>query len=325
MNRVEISVAMCTYNGARYLSSQLESIAAQSELPTELVVCDDRSSDKTPQILEEFVHAAQFPVRLVHNPKNLGFTGNFEKAIGLCSREIIALADQDDVWHPDKLERIGEVFARDRTVGAVFSDAELIDADSRTLAKTLWDSVSFSQRAQDKFLSGEGLKVMLKHPVVTGATMAFRTEFKDLALPIPVGQIHDHWVALLVASVSQITPIKDPLIQYRRHAAQQIGPGNKVSPWQRISKRKRRDEYLAEADQFNQVEQRLRDRSFVFRPHSDALRMIEEKITHRRARGGLPSSRLMRIPSLLREVATLRYWRYSNGLGSVAKDLLVQI
>ncbi|MGA8200434.1 MAG: glycosyltransferase, partial [Candidatus Sulfotelmatobacter sp.] len=128
-----ISVAMCTYNGERFLQAQLESIAAQDRPPDELVICDDRSSDACPEIIKEFARRAPFPVQLVVNPENLGSTRNFEKAISLCRSEIVALADQDDIWYRHKLERIEKAFLRSSTIVAAFSDADLIDNDSRLL------------------------------------------------------------------------------------------------------------------------------------------------------------------------------------------------
>lgn len=91
-----ISTAMCTYNGEKYLREQLESIARQTLLPNELVVCDDCSSDETVEIIQDFSRNAPFSVRLMINENNLGFAKNFEKAITLCSGEIIVLSDQDD-------------------------------------------------------------------------------------------------------------------------------------------------------------------------------------------------------------------------------------
>src|SRR5690242_1846918 len=104
MKRLRISVAMCTFNGARFLPEQLESITAQTRLPDELVICDDRSADESLEIIRAFLDRPPFTVRLEINERNLGSTKNFEKAIGLCQGEIIALADQDDVWFPQKLE-----------------------------------------------------------------------------------------------------------------------------------------------------------------------------------------------------------------------------
>lgn len=324
MGRLNISIAMCTYNGSRFLREQLESIATQQVLPNELIVCDDCSQDGTVQIVRAFAENASFPVRVEVNPANLGSTANFEKAIRLCHGEIIALADQDDLWRPEKLKRMAEIFCHREEIGAVFSDAELIDESSRPLPKSLWATALFTVHEQYTFTQGQGLKVMLKHPVVTGATMAFRSKFRPLVLPIPISQIHDYWIALLIASVSHLAPIREKLIKYRKHDAQQIGPGKIDSLWEqiRVSKRAERD-YLSEAARLNEVHDRLRDCSATFSPHLMALRFIPQKISHQRLRGSLPNSKLLRLAALGREVVTLRYWRYSNGFGSVAKDLLV--
>jgi hypothetical protein len=324
MNGLRISVAMCTYNGARFLREQLESIAAQTRLPDELIVCDDRSTDGSVEILKSFAFHSPFAVRLEINENNLGSTKNFEKAIGLCQGEIIALADQDDIWHSEKLSCIAGVLERDERIGAVFSDAELIDQDSQPLGKALWSSFLFNVHEQKKFEDRRGLQVLLRHPVVTGATMAFRSKFRGLTLPIPSNQVHDYWIALLIASVSQLVPIKTPLMRYRRHEAQQIGPGNADSLRQVIdvARRVSRDYYLEEVERFNEIRERLCGRCAAFCPHPYAPRLIQQKIKHRKARGSFPSSKPQRLPAIIREVATLRYWRYSNGLGSVAKDLL---
>jgi glycosyltransferase involved in cell wall biosynthesis len=315
---------MCTYNGSRFLREQLESIAAQTKQPVELVVCDDRSEDQTVKIVKGFAQQARFRVRLEINTTNLGSTKNFEKAIGLCQGSIIVLADQDDVWLPEKLERMVEVFERRTAIGGVFSDAELIDADSKPVSKTLWASARFNSREQDKFEEGQGLKVLLKHPTVTGATMGFRCKFRELIIPIPKNQIHDHWIAVLIASVSHLAPIGTTLIQYRKHENQQIGPWSVDSLWQQIQvSRSMTRDYLGEAERFNEICQRLSDRFATFSPHPSALRLIGQKIGHQKTRGDLPRPKLLRLGYLVRELITLRYWRYSNGWGSAARDLLV--
>src|SRR5260370_27009832 len=103
MTEPSISVAMCTFNGARFLPEQLQSIALQTLQPSELVICDDGSTDGTVGILQSFALSARFPVRIFCNQETLGPARNFEKAIGLCDGEIISLCDQDDVWRPEKL------------------------------------------------------------------------------------------------------------------------------------------------------------------------------------------------------------------------------
>ena len=119
------------------LPEQLASIAAQTRQPDELVVCDDGSSDATPQIVEDFASLVAFPVRFFRNPKNLGSTKNFEQAIGLCTGDLIALCDQDDIWLPEKLARQAEMLERDASLGGVFSDAELVDDRSQPIGKRL--------------------------------------------------------------------------------------------------------------------------------------------------------------------------------------------
>ena len=93
---------MATYNGGKYLREQLDSILTQTITDWELVVCDDCSKDSTVEILTSYQEQDD-RIKIFVNEKNLGFKKNFEKAIGLCSGDYIALADQDDIWHENHL------------------------------------------------------------------------------------------------------------------------------------------------------------------------------------------------------------------------------
>lgn len=323
MGQLRISVAMCTYNGHCFLLEQLRSIQSQTRPPDELVICDDRSTDATPDIVHEFARNAPFHVSFAVNDVHLGTTANFAKSISLCRFECIALCDQDDVWQPRKLERLGAVLLKNERFGAAFSDAELIDEDSKPLGNTLWSSYTFNSRERDRFDRRQGLRVLLKHPTVTGATMAFRSKFLALVLPIPTEQHHDLWIATLIASVSHLAPLREPLVRYRQHAGQQIGPAKHFSFRDKVARRVGPDFYMREVDRLSEVCNRLEERRAEFPPHADALCLIRQKINHRKTRGELPDSKILRLPSVAREAATLRYWRYSGGLGSIAKDLLV--
>jgi glycosyltransferase involved in cell wall biosynthesis len=88
-----VSVAMATYNGDKYISEQLESIASQSVLPAEVVITDDCSSDSTIEIIQQFASTAPFPVKLVRNAERLGYAGNFFKACRSSSQPLIAFCD----------------------------------------------------------------------------------------------------------------------------------------------------------------------------------------------------------------------------------------
>jgi len=216
---------MCTYNGADFLPAQLESIVAQSRLPEEIIICDDASTDETQTLLKQFAANSPVLVSLHLNEKNLGSIKNFEQAIGRCTGDTITLSDQDDVWRSDKLELIEESFHKAPKAGLVFSDAEIVDENLNSFGRRMWDEVGFDRHKRKLVRLGRTLEVLIFGWTVTGATMAFRSRFVKLSLPIPDGiaMLHDGWIALTIAAVSDVMMIEEPLIKYRQHGQQQIG------------------------------------------------------------------------------------------------------
>lgn len=126
---MRISIAMTTYNGARYLNDQLDSFSVQTKLPDELVVCDDKSSDNTINILDDFKRTAPFDVKIICNEENIGYTKNFQKALSLCSGDLIFLSDQDDVWLSDKVEIMSSYFNENRDIYVLLADMIIVDRD----------------------------------------------------------------------------------------------------------------------------------------------------------------------------------------------------
>jgi glycosyltransferase involved in cell wall biosynthesis len=322
---VKLSVAMCTYNGARYVRAQLESIAAQTRPPDELVVCDDRSTDATRGIVEAFAASASIPLRLYVNERNLGSTGNFERAIGLCAGEVIALADQDDVWRPEKLARMAAVLHATPEVGLVFSDAELVDAVLRPLGRRLWDVVGGARAVRQLGRRERAFRLLLPGWTVTGATMAFRAEFRPLILPIPtnIAMIHDGWIALMISAVARIHFIDEPLMLYRQHGAQQIGVRSRRQEARSVlaSVRRAPSAYADTLGIIAETRQRLRGSGLIVAPR--VLGELEALTAHFDVRRRLPDRWLRRVPLVLREVLSCRYRRYGNGLKSAAKDLVI--
>lgn len=102
---MKLSVAMCTYNGDKFIASQLSSILDQTIPIDDIVICDDGSNDKTLEIISRIQQENPNKINLFRNPVNLGSTKNFEKAIDLCSGDYIFLADQDDIWKKDKVQK----------------------------------------------------------------------------------------------------------------------------------------------------------------------------------------------------------------------------
>jgi len=319
----KISVALCTYNGSQYLQEQLDSIASQTRLPDELIICDDRSSDDSVRIVRNFVNRVPFAVHLTVNKGNLGSTKNFEKAIGLCSGDIIALSDQDDVWKPDKLLRMEARFLESANIGAVFSDADIVDQHLHPLGYSLWRSIKFTRMQQKLIKQGRGCDVLLKHNVVTGATMAFRAKFRPLILPIPSFWVHDGWIALLICAVANIAIIDEALIKYRQHSGNQIGATKKIlSEKVAIAKQTRKTSYMRLLNAYEFIDDwRLRANNCCF--DDKTISKLEERLKHLHVRSNMPQRKLNRIPPIIWELITLRYLRYSNGIYSLAKDLFL--
>ena len=327
------SVAMCTYNGASYVEDQLESIAAQTQPPEELIVCDDGSSDATLDIIKEFSSRAPFPVRLFVNEHNLGSTKNFERAIALCSGDLISLCDQDDVWLPSKLARLHREFARAPSVGLVFSDAEVGDEHARSTGHGLWETIGIDRAELERLKAGTALGDLLRGATVTGATMAFRAQLRHLVLPFPqdLPLIHDGWIALITACVAHIAPIEDRLLVYRSHRDQQVGPLGRlksqgglraVTAGEMGEARRRSNPYESTLRVAQAVRDRLQETRGSEFEFDSALKELDSRIAHLRARATMPQRKLSRLPYVLRELSTWRYNLYSNGLYSALKDLL---
>ena len=176
---MRISIAMCTYNGAQFLQKQLDTFASQTYPPYELIVCDDGSTDATLALTESFARKVPFPVRIFKNERNLGSTRNFEKAIGICDGDLVALSDQDDEWYPDKLARMHRLFEELPEALAAFSNADIIDDDSAFAGRKLWRSigVDFSPGERVPYVYTGIVSSLLKLDyIATGATMVFRSK-----------------------------------------------------------------------------------------------------------------------------------------------------
>lgn len=329
VSKSTISIAMCTFNGADYLQEQLVSIAKQTRLPDELVVCDDGSTDSTLQILDEFKKKVLFPVIIHCNKKRLGATKNFEKVITLCKGEIIVLCDQDDVWLPQKLEKIEELFKENPNAGYIFSDGIIVNEKLQLLNFTLWERFLFTKTARKRFEQGHQnqVEILIHHNVVTGATMAFRKNLKDLILPIPKKWVHDEWIALLASAVGASGIFVDePLIKYRLHDRQLIGIGigsdkkfNLIEQFKRANNNTKAEFYKNQAEGFIYISDQL---NLTNKVTKETNKLFEGKIAHLQARQWLHgNSRWKRPNRVFTELINGRYHRFSNGWKSVIKDL----
>ena len=217
---MNLSVSMITFQGAAYLKAQMDSILGQSLPVQEIIVCDDGSTDETRAILTEY--AAQHPqIKLHFNEQNLGTVQNMQQCLRLTSGDIIFLADQDDVWLPNKVEKTLAFFKQNPAAEAVFSNADIIDKTGNTQAGiALWDIIGFPF---DKVELGDFERRV--DNVVTGAGLAFKRDPELLQKDIPQipGLLHDGWIGLYFAAKNALQANPEKLFQYRTHANQQVG------------------------------------------------------------------------------------------------------
>jgi glycosyltransferase involved in cell wall biosynthesis len=156
-----LSVAMCTYNGSKFINDQLNSIIEQSRKVDEIIIFDDCSTDTTVQIIAEYIEKYPGLIQLFRNEKNLKSTKNFENAIAKCTGDYIFLADQDDVWDFHKVEKIIAKFEQNESIEGIFTNGKLINDFNETIPNTdMWDSFYFFEKNLDKPVD---LFCLLKH------------------------------------------------------------------------------------------------------------------------------------------------------------------
>jgi len=314
---------MCTYNGARYLPQQLESLVSQSRRPDQLIVCDDRSSDDTLRLLEAFAAGSPFPVRVIANEERLGPAKNFEKAISLCDGSIIMLSDQDDIWKSHKIETLAHAFAEYPDAVYAFSDGDMIDENGALLGETVWTAVGINKVIGD--FAGVGqLDVLLRHNLISGAAMAIRSWFRGIILPIPRGWMHDYWIVLLGSALYSGVPVAETLWMYRRHTMQTCGWRKKTYiEVFRDSLKTEPGEWTGKVDNFQKLFERLELVSESHPCAPDRLRRLDDKARHLSRRAAIrSSSRSARIVKVLSEALTGRYQRFSDSWQSIIRDIV---
>lgn len=192
------------YNGADYVLAQLQSFVDQTRQPDEVVITDDRSSDNTVALIEEFAKTAPFDVRVSVNDKNLRYAGNFNAALSGTSGGLVFLSDQDDVWFPEKIAHMVSLAENNPDYFIYMNDALLTDGDLNSVNLTKYGQIKSAGLSDDSF--------------VMGCCCAIRREFLDVVLPIPANlKAHDNWLVEIADGLD--AKLIDPTVlqYYRRH------------------------------------------------------------------------------------------------------------
>ena len=226
----KILILLATHNGEKYLPQQLESIANQSLKSWELYIRDDASDDRTVEIITEWAAGMEKGQVRLQSSKESTPVGALANFAALCKwalrsdAQYYCFCDQDDYWHPDKLEimldriaQIGSRYASEVPV-LVHCDLQVVDRSREILSQS--------------FMSYQGLPDPLTHSLsklliqnnVTGCASMFNRALLELATPVPDNiLIHDWWFALCAESTGHIGFIEQPLIDYRQHGDNLVG------------------------------------------------------------------------------------------------------
>jgi glycosyltransferase involved in cell wall biosynthesis len=208
-----VSIAMATYNGARFIAEQLQSVLAQTYSEIEVIITDDASSDNTVEIIKALQQKDQRIIYFLQE-KNAGVTKTFEHSIKQCSGTYIALADQDDVWEKDKIEKLVAAIG---TADVVYSNSLMVDEHNHSMQqefKSLMNLQSYYSGAP--FFMGNS---------VPGHTMLLKKDFLQKLLPFPEQLMFDRWISFCAAANNGLKYVDECLVRYRQHDSNTVGAG----------------------------------------------------------------------------------------------------
>lgn len=263
-----ISIALCTYNGEKFIKEQIESVLGQSYKNIELIITDDGSKDKTIEIIKQYMQL-DGRITLYENKENLGFIKNFEKAISLCNGDFIALSDQDDIWKLNKIEKfVNEI----KENVLIYSNATIVDETSNPTGKELIEGARH-------LVNGKCNKAFLLNSFISGNTMMFKQELVKYILPIPIQiSYHDIWISFVASTYGTINYTDESMIYYRRHS-EQVTTSSKKNYKNYLDKLRYKKEKLIQEWQTKKTNLET-FKSLAILKDSDTIKIIDLLIFH---------------------------------------------
>jgi glycosyltransferase involved in cell wall biosynthesis len=225
--KLTISIAMTTFNGATYLEEQLDSLLGQQHLPAELVVGDDGSEDETLSILERFARKAPFPILVHRNPSRLGFRANFIHTAERCRGELITFCDQDDIWRADNLAKVAACF-EDPDVLLTFHNARIVDQSRRPISAFYADPPAPERSPRltlPAWLAGYGFTQTFRSNLLP-ATALWHTVKDYFRKDTEMG--HGVFFFLLASGLGTVCYLNEELAEYRLHERNTMGTGKRT-------------------------------------------------------------------------------------------------
>lgn len=329
---MKVSIALTTYNGARYIGEQLDSLYDQTRPPDEIVVGDDCSSDDTLGIVEAYRSRPGVALTILRNEtgRPLRPPSNFDRALAACTGDVVLCCDQDDRWDPPKIAWSLERLTARPELACVLNDTRICDGDLNPTGVTKIGQVRAAALPEESF--------------VMGCCAAFRREFLDFALPIPREITHDGWLVGLSDLLGLTERSEEVLQSYRIHGANVskdfwVNAATGMGPFAMVRRRlsgiaarwASNEALLRELVWLHEAEARLSDRADAIRAaYPDARldaalarlraqhQILERRRGIRAARGG---GRLARLWAAWRGGD----YRGARGLMAAVKDAVVPL
>ena len=230
---MRISVAMATYNGEKYIREQIESILKQTVIPDEIIISDDGSQDRTVDIIKEIAASDYSNIHLYEDNPRHGFAFNFGHAVSHCSGDVLFLCDQDDIWHPQKVEHVVNVYCRYTDALCVFHNAVSVDTFGKP-SHVLFNSYiqSFAERYPVgeivKVSSNPNCEIAASGPLINGMVMSVSRKLLETAFPFPpIPSQHDGWLWFCSEALDGCYFLNEVLTNRRLHFDNTSGAGGR--------------------------------------------------------------------------------------------------
>lgn len=221
------TILLSTYNGEKYLAQQLDSILAQTDQDWSLLIRDDGSSDKTKEIIDQYVSLHPTQIKQLASDKNLGVVNSFGTLLQESDSDYFFFCDQDDVWLPNKIELTKakmkeEEMNHPESPIAIFTDLRVVDEELQTICNSFWEYSKINPIILSTF------DELCVHPAATGCTMMINKKGKECSLPFNDDvRMHDAWIILsILKNDGHINFIKDQTMLYRQHVGNVVGAIN---------------------------------------------------------------------------------------------------
>lgn len=311
---MKVSVVMCTYNGARYVKEQINSIINQTRRVDEIIISDDNSKDETLDIVKPLVDASGIKYRIITNIPGKGVARNFLDAMKQSTGDYIFTADQDDIWKENKVEVFLEKINQTKKL-LYFSDGDLVDANAELLGVSLWSTLNINY----KILSAEGIeKTILNRCVVTGSAMAVSRQLVEMIDCIPDSWLHDGWFAIVATCNHSIEPINLCTYYYRQH-------GNNVVGAQELTLRRRIKSWIANISKQTLLREQRYNRYLSVKQFAgdNVFESLDDCVNYWKDLTHISGDRkLTSMVIIIRNAVKGNYRKYYTGIRGFLRDLI---